>query len=198
MRINIMGSAPGWEDTPVNDGFIWSVNNAHLLRDVDVIFDIHKVRLDPKEEKDKLHLETLRLKDILAYMNEEIEGMPNVKRYPIEEIKKEFDTDYFGSGIDYIIAMAIYQGATEIHIYGVMMEKGSEYEGQKPSLEFWIGIAKGRRIRVFVHGNRTSILRTRNGLVYGYQTPQDWVRKYNPEQVELLEMLNTYEDTVCN
>jgi len=193
MRVNIMGSAPGWEDTPVNDGFIWGVNNTHALRDVDAIIDIHVSRLNPVEEKDKAHLELLRDKDILTYMHSEMEGMPNVKRYPIEDIKKEFNTDYFGSGIDYMIALAIYQGATEIHLYGIAMMKAGEYYHQKPSVEFWLGYAMGRGIKIEVHGQHTEILRTHNGLMYGYQTQQQWVKKYMPNQISLAEIMEMYE-----
>jgi len=193
MRINIMGSAPGWEDTPVNDGFIWGVNNTHSLRDVDRIIDIHVNRLNPTEEKDKAHLEVLKENDIEAYMHSEIEGMPNVKRYPIEEIMKEFNTDYFGSGIDYMIALAIYEGATEIHLYGVFMMKGGEYYHQKPSVEFWAGYAMGRGIKFEVHGENTEILRTHNGLMYGYQTHQKWVKEFYPNQVSMSDLIERYE-----
>jgi len=206
MRVNIIGSAPGWQDAPVNDGYVWGVNNTHLLRDVDRIVDVHVSRLNITELKDRYHFEKLLEKDIEAYLHSEVEDMPNVKRYPIEEIKEYFDTDYFGSGIDYLIALAIFEGATDIHIYGVMMAGGGEYAHQKPSVEFWIGVVKGMRaagkdINIEIHGDRTSILRTYNGLMYGYQTPQKWVKVQHPNHVTLQELIDRYEkneDPVCD
>lgn len=198
MRVNIIGSAPGWEDCPVNDGFIWGVNNMHLLRDVDRIVDIHVSRLNLQETKDRIHFEELLEKDIEAYLHSEFSDMPNVKRYPLEEIQKEFNgIDYFGSGIDYIIALAIYEGATEIHIYGVYMKGGGEYAHQKPSVEFWLGVCVGRGIYIEVHGE-TTLLHTHNGLMYGYQTPQKWVKKAYPNHVSLQELMDKYEDPVCD
>jgi len=192
-RVNIMGSAPGWEEVPEDNGAIWGVNNTHILRDVDLIIDIHQSRLQPTEEKDLVHLKLLREKDIPTYAIEKMEGFPNVRRYPIEEIKKEFNTDYFGSGIDFLIALAIHKGATDIHMYGVWMKKGGEYDLQKPSVEFWIGYAMGRGINFEVHGN-TEILRTHNGLVYGYQTPQKWVDKEIPNHISLKELIERFEN----
>jgi len=205
MRINIIGSAPGWEDCPVNDGFIWGVNNMHFLRDVDLVVDVHRSRIGELEDKDKIHLKVLKEKNVHAYLHSEIEGMPNVERYPIEEIIKHFDTDYFGSGIDYMVALAIYKGATDIHIYGVWMEQGSEYAHQKASVEFWCGIVKGMRcagkdIQITVHGKHGAIMRTHNGLMYGYQTPQKWVKTSFPQYISLQEIIDKYEheNTVCN
>ena len=192
-----MGSAPGWQDTPINDGFIWGVNNTHILRDVDMIIDVHPNRLNPKIEKDRAHIQRLKDKDIQAYLNDEIEGMPNVKRYPIEEIKKEFDTDYFGSGVDYIIALAIYKGATEIHLYGVWLRTGSEYAHQKASIEYWIGFGRGRGIKIEVHGE-SELLRTHNGLMYGYGTYQQWAKEINPEHSSLIELYEKYENSVSD
>lgn len=198
MRVNIIGSAPGWEECPEDNGYIWAVNNCHILRNVDLVIDIHRNRLNPTEEKDKDHMAGLEEKNIPTYANNLIEDQPHIMKYPKDDIIREFDSDYFGSGIDYIVALAIYKGATEIHIYGVMMAKGSEYAHQKPSLEHWIGIAKGRGVKVEVHGEHSSLLRTKNGLRYGYQEPQNWVRKHIPEQAELIEMLNNYEYPVCD
>ena len=191
-RINIMGSARVWEETPFNDGEVWAVNNVHIYREVDLVIDIHLHCLYPKLEKDKQSIAEIKEKGIQMMSREVIPDMPGSMKYPLEEIMEEFDTDYFGSGIDYIIALAIYRGATEIHVYGVMMAKGSEYFEQKPSVEFWLGIAKGRGIKVVVHGE-SSILKTKNCILYGYGLVQDVGKKEHPEQEELMEMLRGYE-----
>jgi hypothetical protein len=193
-RINIMGAAPGWEDTPVNEGEIWAVNDCHQRRnDVDLAIDVHRHCLKPTEAHDKKSLRILKENGTAMYCQDKIKGYPNIKKYPLEEIKKEFDTDYFGSGIDYIIALAIYEGATEIHLYGIIMARGKEYSHQKPSVEFWLGMAKGRGVKVRVHGEFSEILKTRNYLLYGYELPQTFVEK-DEYQLGLLEMLKSYED----
>ncbi len=185
-RVNIVGSAPGWEDAPNDNGYVWAVNNVHLLRDVDLIIDVHSNRINPDIKKDQVHMKVLKSKQIPTYAMDEIEGSTHVKKYPLDEIIEEFDTDYFGCGIDYMIALAIYLGAKEIHIYGVWLALESEYAHQKPTVEFWLGIAKGRGIKVRVHGKKSQIMRTPSGMMYGFHLPQKWVEKYNPDQYELL------------
>ena len=44
--------------------------------------------------------------------------------------------------------MADYRGQCAINIYGVDMATGTEYAAQRPSCEYWIGIARGRGITV--------------------------------------------------
>ena len=195
-RINILGAAGEWGKAPYDDGEVWAVNNSHVSmnRPIDLVIDIHKHCLNPKIEKDIESLKELKSKGIPLMAREVVDGIES-KRYPIEEIRKEFcNTDYFGSGIDYMIALAIYQGATEIHIYGVQMMKGSEYHRQKPSVAYWCGVANGRGIPVTVHGYFSAILKTPNYLMYGYEIPQDFAKEWHLDQVELLEMLDHYED----
>ena len=93
-----------------------------------------------------------------------------------------------------MIALAVYQGATEIHLYGIIMAKGKEYAHQKPSVEFWIGVAKGRGVKFRVHGYFSEILKTRNYLIYAFEIPQAFASEHHPEQVKYLEMLKSYED----
>jgi len=187
-RINIIGAAPGWEDAPHDKGERWGVNNTHIRMKVDLVVDIHD-RSNPTEKWDKDHLNALLLKGIPAYSQGAIKGYPNIKKYPLEKIINRFDSDYFGSGIDYMVALAIYKGATEIHIYGVIMMSDTEYAHQKPSVEHWIGIAKGAGIKVRVHGIHSSLLKTKNNLMYGYHTPQAFVKDLYPEQAALINSL---------
>jgi hypothetical protein len=192
-RINIMGSARGGEETPYDDGEVWVINNAHCYREVDLVIDIHHHCLCPITEKDRISIDGINERHLPLMAREVIPDIPTSMKYPLEEIKKEFDTDYFGSGIDYMIALALYRGATEIHIYGVIMAKGSEYAEQKASVEFWLGIAKGRGVKVRVHGKETVILKTKNYLLYGYGLVQDVALEQYPGHGAIMEMLRSYE-----
>jgi hypothetical protein len=192
-RINIMGSGPGWQDTPIDDGEIWGVNNTHMLRNVDRIIDVHHNRFNPEEMKDKAHMHFLKKKMVPTYAQREIEGNPYIKAYPLEEVIKEFGADYFGSGIDYIIALAIYEGATDIHLYGICMLTNSEYSHQKASVEFWLGYAMGRGINVEVHGDKSTVLKTKNGLLYGYGTTQKYVKERYPNELTERDLIERYE-----
>ena len=93
--------------------------------------------------------------------------------YPRARIFWRFCTDYFGSTTDYAIALAIDSGAEEINLWGLNVLHWSEYAKQKPSMEFWLGVAKGAGIVVHVHGDRSELLYTQDRRVYGYDIQQE-------------------------
>jgi len=77
------------------------------------------------------------------------EPLENCVIYPVDSIVAEFG-DYFTNSIAYMIAYAIQEGASEIHLYGVDMAASDEYGSQRPSCEYFLGVAAGRGIKVFV------------------------------------------------
>jgi len=198
MRVNILGcGAREWEKAPFGEkdvGQFWGVNDMVLVAKLDVVVDVHniknvmkgkeKIRRSP--EVVKACLKKIKKTGVLCYSTKEVKDVPNIKKYPYDEIVKEFDSDYFGSGPDYALALAIYKGATEIHTYGILMVVGDEYFYQKPSFEHWLGVAKGRGIKTVIHdqNNVSSILKLRHGMVYGYNKPQRWKQRVmdNPKE----------------
>lgn len=184
MKVNIIGRAPGWQAAP-KDGICWGLNSHILKRPYNVIFDMHDIEevfTDFRTENWKLVKGPRR--DLLPESIKKCEENDvtifslgqNADRmcvaYPIDKIKNYFGSDYFGSGIPYMIALAIYQGFTEIDIWGVFLSVSDEYAYQKPSIEFWIGMAMGRGIKVTVHG-MTRLLKNIRDQLYGYQTKQE-------------------------
>jgi len=83
------------------------------------------------------------------YMQRHHEDIPNSVAFPIELFREVFG-DYFTCTASYMIAMAIYEGYEEIHIYGVDMAADTEYASQRPSCEYFIGIAEGKGIKVVI------------------------------------------------
>ena len=49
-----------------------------------------------------------------------------------------------------MIALAIYEKYDVIELYGVDMSVDTEYSVQRPSVEYWLGIAKGKGIKTYV------------------------------------------------
>jgi hypothetical protein len=90
---------------------------------------------------------------------------PEAKLYPWEIIIKEFGR-YLTSSLSEMIALAIYEGATEIGLWGVDMVCPDEYAHQRASCEYLLGIAVGRGIKVTVAKESPIIRPTR---VYGYE-----------------------------
>ena len=175
--INIVGKGTGWENAPY-EGEVWGATQLILYRWVSRLIDMNDY------SDDKWGLD----KTFLAKQAEEKATKDNIPvtdldNYPIDEIVKYFGTDFFSNTIDYMIALAIYEGATEINIYGCSMETSEEYQYQRPGLHFWIGQAMGRGIKVRIMGKRCNLLKVdnsrttiwlkaTNGLMYGYETAQ--------------------------
>lgn len=166
MKVNIIGRGTGWEDAPRNE-LSWGITLINLKRDVDLVIDMNVY-------EDGRWGEIERLGAIQSREKAKLNNVPyiDLKTYPIDTIIKIFKTDYFSNTVDYALALAIYKGFTEIGLYGINMLSGSEYAYQKPGVEFWIGQAMGRGITVTNHSPISTILKTRDGLLYGYGTKQ--------------------------
>lgn len=199
MKVIILGKGTGWEDAPFYYGDeniqTWGLNNHIMSRPFDLLFEPHDLEwyLEHCEEKSWFHKCPNRYKQHIEKVNElgvpyltqkKYDFLPTSQPYPVEEICEEFGIDLFGGGIDYMVAYAIYKKAEAIDIYGVHTEGDTEWEYQKPSLQFWVGVAVGRGIPIVIHGSPT-LLKTMyhgkewtyegknaDGLRYGYFTPQ--------------------------
>ena len=85
--------------------------------------------------------------------------------YPRDEIVAEFGT-YFNNSISWMLALAIYEEFKEIYLYGVDMAVEIEYGHQRPSCEYFLGIATGRGIRVILPRG-SDLLKA--GRLYGFE-----------------------------
>jgi len=169
MLITIVGKGFGWElAPPANNGDnVWGACQLNTQRDVDVVVDMN-------EYSDNRWGETESLMAELSKSIAKDKGTPyiDLSSYPIDQVIDYFGTDFFTNTIDYMIALAIYRGATEIHFYGVNMTMDDEYSYQRPGVHFWIGMAMGRGIKIRVFGKDSTILKTPDGILYGYDIKQ--------------------------
>jgi hypothetical protein len=164
LKVTILGKGEGWADAP-EDGIRWGICQT-LRANVSRIIDMNDYSLWGDLEAYANNLSRKRAaKNSVPYVD--------LTNYPLDHIVKFFGTDYFSNTVDYALALAIYEGFTEIDLYGVNMSYGGEYFWEKPGVEFWVGMALGRGIKVTVHGEKSTIMKTRDGLLYGYGTPQN-------------------------
>ncbi len=178
-KVCIVGFAPTWNLTPFSDPDfeVWGLNElynyfnqikgAHASR----WFEIHAPNSPSKNTPQ--HKAWLKNATIPVYMQKHHDDIPSSVAYPLDDIIKWFEDKghngarYFTNSISYMIALAIYEGYKEIHIYGVDMAHDSEYAFQKPSCEYLIGIAEGMGIKVHVPCE-SDLLKA--GKLYGYET----------------------------
>lgn len=176
-KVTILGKGIGWGDAP--EGNCWAVCSAVPGRyshgkTVQMSFDIHVPEI---EDSDHDSWESVvNRHGIPQYMCEVTDRVPTSLKYPLEDIIKKYDTDYFSCSISYMLALAVFRGHEEINIYGVTMTEESEYTYQRSNVEFWIGIAKGAGIKVNIHGQRSTLLtldkRIDDGKLYGFLLKQ--------------------------
>lgn len=190
-KIALVGfSASSREDAPFGDPSfeLWGMNNLHTVlpgKQWHRWFDMHQ--RDYMEANNPLlgsdHLQWLRESTIPVYMLRESNEFPTSVRYPLEDIQECMlkswnfeprELKYFHSTASYPIALALYEGVDEIHIYGIDMVKDSEYDYQRPNAEGWICLARqqpslsdpSKKVRVVV-ADKCALLKG-PGL-YGYE-----------------------------
>jgi hypothetical protein len=173
-KVSIVGFADTRDECPFSDPTmeIWGINDLHrALPRYDRWFDIHvrdNIQADVKAGRspaDACGLEPLKHLNVPVYMQEAFPDIPTSIRFPAKEIMDRFGR-YFTNSISFLIALAILENYEEIHIYGVDMAVGKEYIKERPSVEYMIGIARGRGIKVVIP-DACDLLKTR--FVYAYE-----------------------------
>lgn len=179
-RVLIIGSAMGWETAPFQDRSwsVWSLSRMWTaLPRWDVWFELHPwerlcERLDgqtPEAEQQRQRTEYQRwlMQDHgrPVFMQDNRPEVPGAVRYPLEAVRATFPHMYFTNSVGYMIALAVMQGAEEIGIWGIDMATEEEYRQQRPGVEYWIGLAVGRGIKVTVP-EVSDLCKSR--VLYGY------------------------------
>lgn len=106
--------------------------------------------------------------------------IPHCQEYPLEEICNYYKLPltYFTSGIEYIIAYSAWRAEQEgskledMYYYGCNMTVKQEYIEQIPGMHFWTGMMMGKGINVYFQHKYTSLLKTKDGSLYGYNIRQ--------------------------
>lgn len=156
MKIAIVAGGETSSLVPYEDTILlkWGLNDLHSIlphQNFERWFEMHdKSNWTTCRFEDSSYIDGLKKLDIPIYVCEKVPELENSIRYPLEDVSRLL-RDYFANTICYMLALAIYEGATEIHIYGVDMHK-STYHQLKVfmCLMYWIGIAEGRGIKVII------------------------------------------------
>jgi hypothetical protein len=195
-RVYIVGCAGTKDTVPYDDteAEFWGVNNLYGVAlpgaKFTRWFEIHNIWFDNnikkllrrgdndfRGQKVEEYMKGLAALNIPIYMQQFWPDLvPNSVQYPLAEMLNYFavekglgrDARYLTNTISLEIALAIYEGFKDIHVYGVDMSVGTEYEKQRPSCEFWLGLAKGMGINIHVP-DEADLMKTR--FIYGFEEP---------------------------
>lgn len=152
-KVSIVGFAPTWVETPFDDEEmdIWVCNEFYLLKPkrFDVLFDLHGRHELETKFRNKNHIEWLKNAKCPVVLRKHFEDIPNSIPFPRALIKSKF-RPYFTNTISWQIAFALELGYKEIHLYGVNMATDEEFISQRPSVEYFVGVAEGRGVKIVI------------------------------------------------
>ncbi|MFH0957705.1 MAG: hypothetical protein V1897_03290, partial [Pseudomonadota bacterium] len=159
-KVAIVGFAPSsMADARVYFGDpafeIWGINQLYIAfpamaKHATRWFQIHTRREYDAAVRDHAHHKWLSEQTLFPiYMQGRDPEVPMSIPFPKDEIVNIFSR-YFTNSISWEIALAIYEGFKEIHIYGVDMSTDAEYREQRPSCEYFVGWAKALGINVVI------------------------------------------------
>lgn len=158
-KIAIVGFAPSTRAlAPYNDPDweIWVLNEYFSIlpqtgaNNITRWFEIHQRETVLNSHRSANYIDHLRNSKIPVMMCKKEDDIPMSEAYPLDDIIKALETDYFTNSISYMVAYALYYGATEIAIYGVDMAQDEEYAKERPSVEYFIGYARAKGIPVYI------------------------------------------------
>lgn len=105
---------------------------------------------------------------------------PCIVEYPLEDVINTVGAAYFTNTIPYAIAFALHLGVEEISLFGCdynYTDPAAAYEEGRSCLEFWLGYAtaKGVKISVAEHSTLLETCREPMRRLYGFHYPLDIV-----------------------
>jgi len=178
-KILIVGSAQTTlEKTPWDDESfeVWGLAWRDKLKRCDRRFDMHPIDNTRKRVPED-YIEWLNQQPQPVYVQSDVDGLKRGVVYPLDAVVMFLQGNcpytngaYFASSIAYMIGLALYEGATEIHLYGVDLLDEDEWSYQRPNTEYLLGMARGMGVRVFV-AEGSALLRFTH--LYGYEQPPD-------------------------
>lgn len=177
MKIALLAKGKTLDQFPGPDGFgeVWGLNQIAQAIDVDRLFVMDDLELrqpyyDGPEFGEWLKTYPGRIITSRAYPD-----WPTSEPYPIIEVARHFGLPLgisFYSTVEYMLALGIYEGVSEIHMYGVDC-LDIKMDQIRCSIALWIGAAMSRGIRVTAKKGSAFTWWTNAGIcmdhaLYGY------------------------------
>ena len=152
----------------------------HMPR-ADVWYDIH-LNWEQDNVDGTDHEGWIKSCGIPVFMSDPPKQFPTAVRYPVERLIQKHGIDYFTSTVSFMIAWAIdcidmkvadtgnAYSDYSIGVFGIDLIVGTEYEVQKACVEYWLGIAEGRGIKIVLPPQSALLKQVYR---YGYEKAPD-------------------------
>ena len=202
-RVTIVGFADGHRELATNrngaveDGMeFWGLNRLHAVlpdRHWTRWFELHDLRAyygEGDRIKDHEHIEWLKGSGVPVYVRPEdmmvaLEwGITNAVPFPKRAVLDHFPP-YFTNSVSWLLALGVGMEFTEMRIFGVDMAQDQilqkEYREQRPSCEYFLGVASASGIEVILPP-ASDLLRATH--LYGFE--RDEIRSKLDERLKEL------------
>ena len=170
---------PEWEIWGLNNGYELAYFYDHERRfREDRHFELHPVSVQPANDLHWLHACPVPI--YVLDIHDPVPGgySPHAVQYPLAEVEAKFPmpTPYWAATFAYQVALAMYEGFTDIALLGMDFGTPREWLFERPNLLFWAGYAAGRGVRL--HWPEESTLFQHGGRYgYAYHAECDWCAK---------------------
>jgi len=136
---------PEWEVWGINDAWRWMPEGSATRW-----FEMHSPDVyEWSLRRAEGHLDYLKRFPGQVYLHERREDVPRSVTYPLDEVVRLVGgAAYFTSSIAYMQGLALLLGFTTIGLWGVDMQRDSEYGDQRECCEFLLGVAMGRGVNI--------------------------------------------------
>lgn len=175
-KIALCGShSSSLEDAPWHDPSweFWghASSRGWYQRPMDRYFDLHpRACWTRGGKKGAKYPQWLAKQTTPIYMQERYPEVPASVKYPRGQILLEFGhvPPFFGNQVAWMIALALTEGVSTIGLFGVNYSTQGEYERQRGSAIFWLGIAAGMGVRLILPEQCTLLSDPKP--LYGYES----------------------------
>lgn len=192
-RVAIVGGGPTRKKAPYKNKNwdIWAFSSTHdRYPRVTRWFEIHaladlKQQLAGKKKGRRTYPNYMRFMRRLrcpVYMQRRHRSIPYSVPFPKKKVLKAFGR-CFTSTASYLIALAILEGYKVIGLWGIDL-RGSSYDRQRPAIEYLLGVARKRGIRVYIPRGATirvpkkpKFVGTRVLYAYDWRSKGAWWRE---------------------
>lgn len=159
---------------------VWTINALGDVFDCDLIFHMDDVRIQEvraaarPDSNIAAMLEWLKTTKTPVITSRSHENYPALVDFPLEDVLNSLGIDYFNNTAAYAVAYAIYIQAEEISLFGMDFSYENVHHAEKgrACVEFWLGQAHARQIKINMPTNTTLMDSNigRSEKLYGYDT----------------------------
>lgn len=195
-KIAIIGTTSSLVDAPYNDPEweIWGLNGAYgAMPRYDRWFDLHSIDV-LKKAHEQVYFDFLKGAGDKVMMAHPSPELPDAKSFPYNDLVNKFGR-YFTNTVAWLIAYAIDELMKQepsdqkptIGLWGINMAMDTEYSIQRPSCEYFLGVAEGKGIDIIIPESSELM---KCSFLYGIEPVPAYIRKMPDKKRELTNNFN--------